>query len=172
MTSERKILVSLGAVAVLGLVVDRVALGPAEADAALAPILEERPVAAAAAEAAVPAIAPAAEAPVARRLDELALAHDIHSPSRFDAFTCPPDWHATQGQAAIASADNFMPAHRLTAVVRGERNAAVVNGQLIHVGEQIDGRRLIAVDRDSATFEGGGGRIRLVLSDANQETSE
>jgi len=54
--------------------------------------------------------------------------------------------------------------HKLTATVVGpDGGMAIVDGQCITVGRQVDGMRLVSVDRGSATFADDGIKVTLTL---------
>lgn len=88
-----------------------------------------------------------------------------------DAFSMPPAWREgpSPGLAAPVASDplsRFVQRHRLIAVaVDSEQNTAYVDDRLLNVGQELDGFKLIAIDRQSATFEREGQRTTLKLAD-------
>ncbi|MEM7219663.1 MAG: hypothetical protein AAF515_14940 [Pseudomonadota bacterium] len=72
---------------------------------------------------------------------------------------------ATALQAGAASGtSDAQNQWRLKGVIEaGEQSIANVDGNIVVIGERIDGHQLIAVDAGSATFEGPQGRFQLTL---------
>ena len=66
---------------------------------------------------------------------------------------------------AVLYARQFLQRHKLTATaVSANGGTAIIDGQCVTVGRTLDGMRLVSVDRRSATFQGGGIRVRLTLA--------
>jgi hypothetical protein len=91
-----------------------------------------------------------------------------------DAFSMPPAWREGPGpgvaaQVASDPLSRFAQRHQLMAVARhgrdSEQNAVYVDDRLLTVGQELDGFKLIAIDRQSATFEREGQRTTLKLAD-------
>jgi len=93
-----------------------------------------------------------------------------------DAFSVPASWDEEPDSgpdwSGLLNADpvsGFGLRHPLKAVVVGVgKNAALVGSNFLAVGQEIDGFKLVAVDQESATFEGGGKRIVLKLANDRQ----
>ena len=63
--------------------------------------------------------------------------------------------------AGPSSADQFVQRHTLSAVMApraGSAGYAIIDGLCVRIGNSLDGFRLIAVDRASATLESGAGQ--------------
>ena len=119
---------------------------------------------------------PPAPKTLADRLHKLASAGGVDSASVTDAF-CPSEaWVArprTQEPAVVKAqpdlaglrARQFAERHKLTATAIGtDGGMAIIDGQCLTVGRQIDGLKLTAVDRSSATFESDGVAVKLSLA--------
>ena len=112
---------------------------------------------------------PPAPQTLANRLKDLAGSEGLDGASVADAFCPAPSW---TGQPAATS---MMPhaaqirvrqfrKHKLTATVVGsDGGMAIIDGQCITVGGQMDEMRLISVDHGSATFVGKGVKVTLRL---------
>jgi hypothetical protein len=163
------------AIAAAGFVVDRVFFTPASAEAAAAPKVVLAPVAAE-----LPAAAPiATTAPaipagwLAERLRTATAGSDNDNTPR-DVFAAPASWRpAPKVVAAVATpkpqlfAEQFRHDHHLTAVViDGRHGRAVVDGQLVAVGDSIDQFRLTTLTRQSARFVHGDETVSLALTDS------
>jgi len=77
-----------------------------------------------------------------------------------DAFSLPAAWldelcaQNLPGQADAAA--RFAKSHQLKAVlIDGQNNSALVDDHLLIPGQELDGFKLVTVDKDSATFEAG-----------------
>jgi hypothetical protein len=87
-----------------------------------------------------------------------------------DLFSLPPSWPRARGPekrtTPTAAAETvFAARHKLEAItmdLEGER--ALVDDKLLRLGDILEGFQLIAIDRESATFERDGQRVRLVLA--------
>ena len=178
LTKQRKIYLAILALALVALAVDRLlspsgGTAPSEARASSDAPAAQRP----APEARKPEAkatakdAPSASSVLADRLEEmrrekgLDLADAAAVP---DAFTAPKSWPAVSGAGQATPrqslAEKFAASHRLEAVMLGsESNYAVVNGRCLRVGETLDGFRLVAIGKQSATFDSEGLQVRLTL---------
>jgi len=92
-----------------------------------------------------------------------------------DAFSVPGSrsgqvWQdgPDQGMSSISKSDpvsRFVMRHRLKAVsVSTDKTAAFIDDRFLSVGQELDGFRLVAVDKESATFEAGGKQVTLRLT--------
>ena len=119
---------------------------------------------------------PPAPRTLAARLHELAGADGLDAASVTDAF-CPSEaWIAKprpkEPTAATAQPDlaglrvrQFAERHKLTATAVGpDGGMAIIDGQCLVVGHQMDGLKLVAVDRSSATLEADGIKVKLSLA--------
>ena len=81
---------------------------------------------------------------------------------RHDPFARPDLSAGGGGAASAAAATAALP--RLTAVVvAGPRSMAVLNGQVLELGGELDGFRLIQVGEDKALFQHAGRRVVITL---------
>jgi len=119
--------------------------------------------------------APSAEPPINARWAQINVIWSDRKPRQVgarDAFSVPASWNeepdSDPDKSGLLNADpvsGFGLRHPLKAVVVGVgKNAALVGNNFLAVGQEIDGFRLVAVDQESATFEGGGKRIVLKLA--------
>ncbi len=77
----------------------------------------------------------------------------LADPTRPPAYTAPPAAAGAKGRA-----------FRLSAVFLGPgRPRAVINGRTVRVGEQVDGARVIAIERHRVVLARNGGRLTLRL---------
>jgi hypothetical protein len=118
---------------------------------------------------------PPAPPTLADRLIELGQAQGIRSGAFRDAFS-PADAWIARPQAPAASAagltepanfrsQQFAERHRLTATaVSAGGGMAIIDGQCLTVGREMDGMKLVSVDRSSATLEGDGTSVTLMLA--------
>ncbi len=119
---------------------------------------------------------PPAPKTLADRLHKLAGAGGLDAASVADAF-CPSEaWVArprTQEPAVVKAqpdlaglrARQFTERHKLTATALGaDGGMAIIDGQCLTVGREIDGLKLVAVDRNSATLESDGVEVKLSLA--------
>jgi hypothetical protein len=59
----------------------------------------------------------------------------------------------------------FAERHKLTATAVGpDGGMAIIDGQCLVVGRQMDGLKLVSVDRSSATLEADGIKVKLSLA--------
>jgi hypothetical protein len=169
LTKERKVLVGILAVAGCALVWDQCFSGP-EADAP------------AGAEAALvaPVGAPAKPAPTAMgsveqtppllRLTEKLQAVDREQQLSItplsDPFKIPAAWTGP-GAVFEGTGATFAQRHHLTAIMvsGARRGSAIIDGELVRVGQTLDGYKLVEVTTRSAVFECNQQVARLVLSD-------
>lgn len=163
---QRMMLIALGVVAA-GYVVDQALLQPqpaaASAQPAAAPTQDatKQPLA-------VPVVAQEPQGPSLSSRLRSAASQALAGTLR-DAFYGPPaDGAAEIDHAAVAAAsaaDEFQRSHRLTAIMGvGESGVIRINGQTLKTGGEIDGFRLIGVDREGATFVSKGVEVRLVAA--------
>lgn len=112
---------------------------------------------------------PPAPRTLADRLDDLAGSEGLDGASVADAFCPASSWIGQPAATSIAPRATQIRLrrfreHKLTATAVGsDGGMAIVDGQCITVGRQMDGMRLVAVDRGSATFAGDGVKVTLRL---------
>lgn len=95
-----------------------------------------------------------------------------------DVFAVPASWRPAPKAAAAEVAlkpklfgDQFRSEHHLEAVViDGRKSRAVVDGQMVSVGNSMDGFQLVALDRKSARFIRGEEQVSLSLNSAQSPT--
>lgn len=119
---------------------------------------------------------PPAPRMLADRLHKLAGADGLDAAPVADAFRPSQAWIARPqpqeptmagGQPDLAGlrARQFAERHKLTATAVGpDGGMAIIDGQCLVVGRQMDGLKLVAVDRDSATLEADGVAVKLSLA--------
>ena len=108
---------------------------------------------------------------LADRLEELAARHEWDAQTVRDAFRAPASWIAKPTPAVAKPnsdelrARRFRERYKLSATaVTGGGGIAIINGQCLAVGQELDGFKLVAVDRSSATFLRNKVRVRLALA--------
>ncbi|MDH3583143.1 MAG: hypothetical protein OER86_02895 [Phycisphaerae bacterium] len=186
LTKERKIYAGLLIVAVVGLGADQLFLqsgatgpGPATAapisSAALVPTAGTRPVPAAVPAVDLSAITREDEGALSFRLVALADDRGFRLPAVEDAFRPDASWEALIGSEPLVpekpvvepralKVQRFVESHRLMAVMRGARGGlAIIDGQPLRVGEELDGFVLRSVKADSASFRKGEEEAVLML---------
>tara|TARA_R110002111_G_scaffold189528_4_gene254812 strand:- start:214 stop:780 length:567 start_codon:yes stop_codon:yes gene_type:complete len=182
---ERNILIAVLGVAGLGLLVDRVIIGsdvtgpaessagvidafdPAQADPANLLITQDE---------GSTVIHTAPTISLAQRLRETIGDAELAEPEQTrNAFMPVPGWLGDQ-PAHPGTPDNttrqliqdFKAKHPLEAVmVVGGSRYAVIAGQTIHIGQQVDGYKLVAVNERSATFQLGMRQFEVGITDAS-----
>jgi hypothetical protein len=103
------------------------------------------------------------------RLNDLAGSEGLDGASVADAFCPAPSWAGRPAATSITPRAaqiriRRFREHKLTATVVGpDGGMAIVDGQCITVGRQVDGMRLVSVDRGSATFADDGIKVTLTL---------
>ncbi len=89
-----------------------------------------------------------------------------------DPFLLPTSWRQEAGSEAennarTTAAAAFMETHKLDAVVidaMGKR--VLVDGSLLQLGDELDGFRLVAIDRESTIFQDAQESVELKLAEA------
>lgn len=105
---------------------------------------------------------------VAEQLLGYQQAHAVELTEIRDVFKMP----ASMDHSAVASekpavvevnaAERFQQEHRLNGVmVADRRGKAIVDGKIVHLGQTLDGFKLVAVDHEIAVFESGTGQVVL-----------
>lgn len=110
---------------------------------------------------------------IAQRLDQIAQLESFDSAHVSDAFW--PAWYIAPEPEQLPAmeeaaptgpspAERFQQQHRLTAVMgTGQTGYAVVDGQMLRLGQKIDGFTLTAISERSAIFELGDLRVELAV---------
>lgn len=168
---ERTVLVSVLVIAGLGFAADRIVIGsdvtgPAETSAGVidlavdpASLLIDPEQPEGPAEDAGPSLA--------ELLRDATAGYAAGEAGSRDAFSVPAAWKGVSSDGAgtltgALSAEAFRSKNALDAVlVTGDQRCAVINGQTIFVGEELDGYRLLTVHERSVEFESSG--VRVVL---------
>lgn len=180
-SKRQKVYLSILAVALGALVLDRVFLGSGGATPGRAAVRQgaRRPGSRQAAPASPPSAPGEPAAPegqrIAARLRAAAQAEKPDYSNVRDVFAVPPAWMAELEPPAPdgSSADEGVPdrpAHKLMAVMVGERGGhAIIDGRCLLVGQERDGLKLISVAEDAAVVEENGVRIQLQLQKEESE---
>jgi len=181
LSAKHAVYAGLLGLAAAALVVDRLwltggAAVPSQAQASIRPPDRTLPAVVSAASAAgepVPAAPlPRAPASLADRLKALAASRAVDPGSTMDAFLLPESWivrsQPTKPLAPPAppaeSIRRFEDGHAVTSVFFSEQGgAAIVNGKLMKVGNEIDGFKLVRVTAAGAVFASGGEEVELKL---------
>jgi hypothetical protein len=177
LTKERKIYVGLFVLAAAAFVGDQLFSGPSHPEASAEAALVVPAAARTAAIASISTAKERASASLEQGGSSLRLAEKLAAVDReqalsttelSDPFQTAKSWDAPQ-----VSSDNrpaaFAQRHKLTAVmVSSARNggeSAIIDGELVRVGQSLDGFRLIEVSTRSAVFECNKQLARLALAD-------
>jgi len=103
------------------------------------------------------------------KLQELARARNLDPTRTTDAFSVPKRWLPEEGSEGgspprPSAIEQFIEAHKLTAVVVNEGNStAQVDGICLSIGDALGRFRLAAVSEKTAVFESAGGKAVLKL---------
>jgi len=109
------------------------------------------------------------ETVAASNLEVIGQALSLDPENAPDAFRASEAWMATTPESVQAvehrmSASTFRAKYNLDATMVAENGGyAVVDGELLRVGESIDGYRLVSVAERSALFEAGDLQVELAL---------
>ena len=167
LTKERKIYAGLFVVAACVFVGDQIFSGPKEAAASTdqAVVATARPP-----HAAPPASTASTHSRITNQLAQRlrTLDHDqaLSATALSDPFKLSKAWDNGSDALADGRAWSFNQKHHLTAVmVSGGRGTAIIDGQLVRLGQSIDGFKLVEVSTKSAVFECNKQIARLVLAD-------
>jgi hypothetical protein len=166
------------ALAVTGFVVDRLFFTPAESSAANVPAAHPSPAEPAPAPSASPITGDAQAAPAGWLAERLRAAvpatpgNDLR-----DVFAVPASWRPVAKSAPVAApsaarpqllGEQFRREHHLMAVlIEGRNGRAVVDGQLVPVGGNVAGFRLVRIDPRSAQFTRGDEQVSLTLAESD-----
>jgi hypothetical protein len=139
------------------------AMAPAAAPSTVAP----------AAAVTAPAI-PSSQPSVAERLRQVA--HNVPQETMRDVFALGPGWqsqvpHDPTVDPAARAVEKFKQSHKLTGVLTGRGEHAVVDNRIVTVGQVVDGFTLVAVSHRMATFESGGSRVVLNMGSASSSVA-
>jgi hypothetical protein len=167
LTAQQKVAIGLLAVAVGALIVDRLYFTPASA-AGQEPVRAALPSAVAVARASI-SNAAVAEAPLGLISDELKSIEPPAIGDIPDAFQPSHSWLASQQPLTAAPVDHssadFLAAHKLSGVLESTTGGvAIVDGQVLRVGQNLGDFRLRAVGSRWAEFTKDGNSVRLVMA--------
>lgn len=168
LTNQRKALLAVFSLSLIGLGVDRLILGGGPADVAAAPTE-------------TPAVSPAPiaeSAPLAPARPTLSVRRQLEAagePSAAgSAFDLPATWRAELAPPQPVTPDNVAPpapeapdlSARLTSIVKGPDGwRAIVNGRTVRVGDVVDGWKAAEMAPRSVVFSRGARRVTLALSE-------
>jgi hypothetical protein len=171
-TKQQKVLCAVLVAGALLIGADQLGMLPGSVQASEAPATSEYDVPRQTAAAATPVEAstqPSSGPCLARRLRQAGQSvregpvRDVFAPG--SAWVVPVEV-AARTDPAVQAIEQFKQTHRLTGIVSGGgRENAVIDGQIIAVGQPIDGFRLVSLSRRSATFEHGSIRFELTMSE-------
>ncbi len=181
LSRQRKISLAILALAVSALVADRAFLGggstgPEQASGASPARVKARPARPPAPPATAPppavmnALAPAAGQSLADRLRDYSQQRGIEPSGVRDAFVAAESWRpkpqvVEPATRPAAQAPGFLQKHELMAVITGPKGSAIVDGKCLHVGQELDGYRLVSVGHRRAVFECDGEQVELRLKE-------
>jgi hypothetical protein len=173
LTRQRKIYLTILALGLIALGIDRFFLLPARSEARPArptaspglpadpaPDVPRDP------EVNTTSLAAPARITIADRLEELAEAHGYDPTTLPNAFEPSPTWFEVEAAPRVSTASRFLQAHTLNAVMAGEGDGyAIINGKSLFIGHVIDGFMLVEVRQRSVVLESQGIRVELTLSE-------
>ncbi len=174
LSKQQKSAVAILAIALLALVVDRAFLGGGSVPAGASASSTEAP-AEPIPEAADPPD-PDSEPPtirLAQRLETLWSERNPDMSRARDVFSLPASWLADVRPATPVdrpppeqdAVTVFTANHQLRGVVITDQARCVtVDDRVLHLGDELDGFKLVAIEEDSATFEAGGRQVTLTLA--------
>lgn len=172
LTTSHKIYASVLGVALVAFALDRAFLAPGGAEAG-----ETTPDAAGDTDTVqmlppvklIPVAAPTTRT-LALSFRELAERRGLKLEDMSDPFTVPPHWLPDQATVRIGTSTDvspgrrFLAAHQLNAVLANEQGgAAIIDGKRFRIGQELDGFRLVLIQRRSVVLEGEGVRVMLSL---------
>ncbi len=158
------------AIGLVALVVDRIYVLPQSAPAGQTAVAEDYTITATSETAAVP---PPVSAPAglraATKLETVWSDKNLRFDEPRDLFSLPPSWPRTrepeiQIAPTVAAVTVFAAAHKLEAITmdpQGRR--ALIDDRLLRLGEILEGFELVAIDKESVTFERDGQPVQLEL---------
>jgi hypothetical protein len=160
-TTKQKVYAALLTIGVIALGLDKGLGGPSTADAS--PATAELAAADGAAQVSgtsAPGISLVSELQgISSNAFDPRSAHDAFVPGK--CWTSPRFGPATVGQAQLTAGD-FQRGHRLSALMLSANGGqAVINGQLVRVGQTVDGFKLAAIGPNRATLLNGDNRVEL-----------
>ena len=172
LTTSHKIYASVLGVALVGFALDRTLLAPDGAAAG-----ETTPPAATGMDTvsimATPMPIPVAAAPtrtLALSFRELAARRGLKLEDISDPFTVPNHWLPDEASIPIETSTGVSPgrrylaSHQLNAVMENAQGgSAIVDGKRLRIGDELDGFRLVLIQRRSVVMEGEGVRVTLAL---------
>ncbi len=120
--------------------------------------------------ASAPQASPAPRSAVERTLDKTARATNYYRPTPAEAVTVPApvdnalaaqegpqssaDPAAIIGKADPSPTNAQLVTFKLSAIMHGpDGSMAIINGQFVHVGEQVDGAKVVRINRHAAVLE-------------------
>lgn len=171
LSKGQKVCAVILALALGGLVVDRVFLGYeiASPDQAAADTRDSRPTPPDPSTASFDPLESTFGQPLTERLEAMAISYGLDPADTRNAFRLSPGWMADCRRKAPADqhltpAERFTRDHQLLAVIlTPDADSAAVDGNCLFVGEKLDGFELVSVSEHSAAFESDGERVVLRL---------
>jgi hypothetical protein len=170
LNKRQRMSVGVLAIGLAALVVDRIYVLPQSAPAGQTAAADDHTITATSETAAAP---PPVSAPAgltaATKLETVWSDKDLRFDEPRDLFSLPPSWPRTRGPEirivpAVAAETLFAAAHRLEAITmdpQGRR--ALIDDRLLRLGEMLEGFELVAIDKESVTFEQDGQPVQLEL---------
>ena len=171
LSKGQKYSVAVLAIALVALAVDRAFLGGGSVPAGASASSNEAP-AEPIPEAADPPD-PNSEPPtirLAQRLETLWSEKGLDMSQARDVFSLSASWLADVRPATPVDRPEqdavtvFTANHQLRGVlITDQARTVTVDDDILHLGDELDGFKLVAIEEDSATFEAGGKRVSLKL---------
>ncbi len=176
LSTKQKVYASILGLGVIALIVDRVVLLPQESAAQPAEPVEpavalSTPVVEAARELVSASVLSTSTVTIADELDRVAETRGFDLVSVPNAFQPSSSWFTGQVETEApapdrSAAERFKQEHTLTAVMAtGSRGYAIIDGQFLLMGQEMDGFTLVAVGARSAVLESAEARVELTFSE-------
>ena len=182
LTRERIIILSVLAVAVAALLLDRLTAGSSvtgpSAAAADTGDADDAAAVADGPDATLPVIPPSSDpltsdaSSVAQQLEYFRQSQQLTLAAIGDAFHPGKEWMAAQQETEAETAqglpqygaDLFAREHSLSAVMKGSRGGcAIIDGRIVQLGDHLDGFRLVAIADHAVIMAAQGARVVLKL---------
>ncbi len=174
LSTKQKVYASILGLGVIALIVDRVVLLPQESAAQPAEPVEpavalSTPVVEAARELVSASVLSTSTVTIADELDRVAETRGFDLVSVPDAFQPSSSWLTGQMETEAPApdrsvAERFKQEHTLTAVmVMGSKGYAIIDGEFLLMGQEMEGFTLVAVGDRSVVLESTEARVELTL---------
>jgi len=117
------------------------------------------------------------EEQVADHLDTIAADKRFNLATTREAFVVSPGWSTTRYTGPAAPDQNlaaFKAHHKLNTVVVSDRRSAeaMIDGRLLHVGDDVDGFKIVSITKQGVLFQANGRQVELTFRAAGAEEQQ